>query len=64
MLTNTLSTTWIGRSRRKFRSSRGLNCVEEICSATMVSEKTSAITVIIVPETTVRIWRAASALPR
>ena len=41
----TLSTTWVPRSRRKLRSSRGENWVEDSCRATTVRPRTSAITV-------------------
>ena len=40
-----LSTIWLGRSRRKFRSNLGENWVDDSWSATTVSPRTSAITV-------------------
>jgi hypothetical protein len=61
--TNTLRTTWVPRSRMKFRSSRGEYWPEAICRATMVRAKTSPVTVIMVVETTIRTLRASSALP-
>jgi hypothetical protein len=60
---NTLSTTWVPRSRMKLRSSRGEYWPEAICRATMVRAKTSPVTVIMVVETTIRTLRASSALP-
>ena len=59
----TLSTTWVARSRRKFRSSRGENAVEDSCSATTVRPRTSAITVTTVLDTEISIVRASSAVP-
>ena len=61
--TNTLSTTWLTRSRRKVRRIRGENWVDDSCSATSVSPSTRAITVIIVPEMPISRTRASSAVP-
>ncbi|MDQ3468290.1 MAG: hypothetical protein M3487_00715 [Actinomycetota bacterium] len=63
MLTKMLSTICVPRSRRKLRSRRGENCVEEICSATTVRLNTRPVTVIIVAETTISSSRAAPASP-
>ena len=43
--TNVLSTTWLGRSRKKLRRRRGENWVDDSCSATTVRPSTRAITV-------------------
>ena len=59
----TLSTTWVARSRRKFRSSRGENAVEASCKATTLRPRTSAITVTTVLDTEISIVRASSAVP-
>ncbi len=61
--TKVLSTTWVGRSRRKLRSSRGENCVVDSCSATTVRPSTNAITVTTVPVTMLNRLRASSAVP-
>lgn len=61
--TKTLSTTWFGRSRRKLRSIRGENCVDESCSATTVRPRVSAMTVIIVPAVPISSVRASSGVP-
>src|SRR5580765_5892477 len=61
--TNTLSTIWLARSRRNFRSSRGENCVEDSCSATTVRPRTNAMTVTTVPAMIVNNARASSAVP-
>jgi hypothetical protein len=61
--TNVLSTTWVGRSRRKLRNNRGENCVDDSCSATTVRPSTNAITVTTVPVTLVSRERASSAVP-
>lgn len=45
--TNVPSTTWLPRSRRKFRHSRGPNCCDARVSATMVMENVTPATVII-----------------
>jgi hypothetical protein len=58
-----LRTTWVGRSRRKLRSSRGENWVEESWSATTVRPRTSAMTVTTVLLIVIRSARASSALP-
>ena len=63
MATNALSTTWLTRSRRKLRSSRGENCVEASCSATTVRPSTSAITVARVLEIAISSVRASSGVP-
>src|SRR4029453_11638293 len=61
--TNKLSTTWFGRSRRKLRSSRGENCVDDSCSATTVRPRVKAITVTTVPLIAINKPRASSAVP-
>src|SRR6478736_419537 len=61
--TNTLSTIWLARSRRNFRSSRGENCVEDSCNATTVRPRTNAMTVTTVPAMIVNNARASSAVP-
>src|SRR4051812_49284362 len=61
--TKVLSTTWVGRSRRKLRSNRGENCVDDSCSATTVRPSTTAITVTTVPVTLLSRLRASSAVP-
>ena len=58
-----LSTTWVARSRRKLRSSRGENWVEESCSATTVRPRTSAMTVTTVLLTVISTVLASSAVP-
>ena len=63
MPTNTLSTIWFGRSRRKLRSNRGENCVEDNCSATTASPSRRAMTVTIVPLMLISNARASSAVP-
>src|SRR5215203_1059074 len=60
---NALSTTWVGRSRRKLRSSRGENWVEDSWSATTVRPRTSAITVTTVLLMEISSARASSAVP-
>src|SRR4029453_16720872 len=60
---NTLSTTWVPRSRRKLRSSRGENWVEESWSATTVRPRTRAMTVTTVLLTVMSSARASSAVP-
>ena len=59
---NALSTTWVPRSRRKLRSSRGENWVEESWSATTVRPRTRAMTVTTVL-TVMSSARASSAVP-
>src|SRR3954469_124221 len=61
--TKVLNTTWVGRSRRKLRSNRGENCVDDSCSATTVRPSTTAITVTTVPVTLLSRLRASSAVP-
>ena len=61
--TNTLSTTWLTRSRRKFRNRRGENCVDASCSATTVRPSTSAMTVTIVLAMPISRLRASSTVP-
>mgnify|MGYP006201691285 CR=1 FL=1 len=61
--TNVPSTTWLPRSRRKFRNSRGPNCCEARVSATMVIEKATPATVIIDPAMVESTSRAPSGLP-
>src|SRR4051794_36366143 len=51
------------RSRRKLRSSRGENWVEESCNATTVRPRTRAITVTTVLLTAISRERASSAVP-
>ena len=63
MATNTASTSWLVRSRRKLRNSLGENWVDESWSATNVRPSTSAMTVIIVPEIPISRVRASSAVP-
>src|SRR5215203_2660178 len=60
---NALSTTWVPRSRRKLRSSRGENWVDESWSATTVRPRTRAITVTTVLLTVMSSARASSAVP-
>src|SRR4051795_1788711 len=62
--TNVLSTTCVGRSRKKLRNNRGENCVDDSCSATTVSPSTNAITVTTVLVTLLSKVRASSAVPR
>src|SRR3954469_21081000 len=62
--TKVLSTTWVGRSRRKLRNNRGENCVDDSCSATTVRPSTNAITVTTVLVTLLSKVRASSAVPR
>jgi len=59
----TLSTTWVDRSRRKLRSKRGENWVDDSCSATTVRPRTSAMTVTTVLVTEMSRTRASSAVP-
>ena len=61
--TNTLSTIWFARSRRKFRSNRGENWVDDSCNATTVRPRTNAITVTTVPAMMLNSARASSAVP-
>jgi hypothetical protein len=61
--TNALSTTWFGRSRKKLRSSRGENWVEDSCSATTVRPSSSAMMVMTVPVIPNSKVRASSAVP-
>src|SRR5829696_4965143 len=58
-----LSTTWVPRSRRKLRNSRGENWVEESWSATTVRPRTRAMTVTTVLLTVMSSARASSAVP-
>ena len=60
---NTLSTTWVARSRRKFRNRRGENWVDDNCKATTVRPSTSAMTVTTVLVTAINKFRASSAVP-
>src|SRR5262249_10620546 len=52
-----------GRSRRKFRSSRGEYWVEDSCKATTVRPSSNAITVTIVPAIPISNVRASSEVP-
>src|SRR4029077_5838176 len=61
--TNTLSTIWLGRSRRKLPSSRGEYWPEATCSATTVRPSTTATTEIIVPAVPMSSVRASSGVP-
>jgi hypothetical protein len=61
--TKTLSTTWFGRSRRKLRSSRGENWVDDSWSATTVRPSSNAMTVTIVPAMPINSDRASSGVP-
>jgi hypothetical protein len=61
--TTALSTTWFGRSRKKLRSSRGENWVEDSCSATTVRPSSSAMMVMTVPVIPNSKVRASSAVP-
>ena len=58
-----LSTIWLGRSRRKFRSNLGENWVDDSCSATTVSPRTSAMTVMTEVVMLLSRVRASSAVP-
>ncbi len=48
--TNSPSTDWLRRSRKKVRMTRGDSCDEACCSTSMVMLKTSAVKVIMAPE--------------
>jgi hypothetical protein len=61
--TKTLRTNCVPRSRMKLRSSRGEYWFEAICKAMIVSANTSPVTVIIVDDTTISIWRASWGVP-
>jgi len=58
-----LSTTWLGRSRRKLRSSLGENWVDDSCSATTARPSSNAMTVTIVLVIPMSNARASSAVP-
>ena len=57
---NTPSATCVTRLRMKLPITRGVNCVEASVSATMVSAKTVAATVIIEPAIRLSRLKAAS----
>jgi len=56
-------TIWLGRSRRKLRSRRGENCVEDNCRATTLRPSTRAMTVTTVPVIVRRSVRASAEVP-
>src|SRR5687767_7139473 len=60
---NAPSTTWVPRSLRKLRNSRGENWVDESWSATTVRPRTRAMTVTTVLLTVISTVRASSAVP-
>ena len=57
------SVSWVPRSRMKFRSIRGPNCVDASCSARIVIENTTPTTVMTAAAMAVRMVRAASGPP-
>jgi hypothetical protein len=59
----TPSTTWFARSAMNWRSTRGVNWLDASCSAMMVTEKTTPVTVMMLPEMDSRTLFAPSALP-
>jgi len=61
--TNVPSVNWVPRSRMKFRSILGPNCVEASASVTIMIENTIPTTAITAAASVVSIWRAASAVP-